>query len=97
MAELTEEQLFAARMGLAALGMQNFCKSLIMHGRRGGKFDADGLAAIREGTINAAKNTTSDNLSLEQDAEIVGKTVRDLEQLIDRCIVEGCEQTPPGR
>jgi hypothetical protein len=76
-----------SRLSCLVLGMQDFA-ALILARSMSGPVDSDALEKIRASCIINLKNLETVGLGVDDDAEIIGQAVRDIEQLIDATIAD---------
>jgi hypothetical protein len=67
--------------------MQELATRILACSASGNPIDSDALEKIRASCISL-KNLETVGLSVDDDAEIIGQAVRDLEQLIDATIAD---------
>jgi hypothetical protein len=73
-----------SRLSCLVLGMRDFAALILARST----IDSDALEKIRASCIINPKNLETVGLGVDDDAEIIGQTVRDLEQLIDAAIAD---------
>jgi hypothetical protein len=68
--------------------MQELATRILACSASGNPIDSDALEKIRASCVISLKNLETVGLSVDDDAEIIGQAVRDLEQLIDATIAD---------
>ena len=79
----------ARLLGLVMLAMENFAFELIRSARKSGYLDDAELARIQEECVVALKNSHSQNVSYEEEAEIVSRAVGEFLKLSNGTIFQG--------
>lgn len=83
------DRLALACLRLGSIYLRDFTAMIIANVSDGGVLDDSALASIRTECIRQLQNADPAGLSVEQEAEVVGKTVKNVENLIDSAISQG--------
>ncbi len=83
------DRLSAACLTLGSACLREFAARIIAHVSDGGVLDDSILASIRAECVRKIKNADPTGLSVEQEAEVIGKAVKHVEDLLDATIRDG--------
>ena len=89
---IAPDRLAVACLRLGTVSLRDFAAMLIAHASDGGVLDDSTLAAIRDECVRKIKNADPAGLSVEQEAEVIGKAVKHVEDLLDAAIRDGRER-----
>lgn len=89
MPRLTPESVIAVRNTIALASMRDFAALVIAHVAGGGTLDDEALASIRAECVREVKNAEAPRIPVEQEAELFGEAVKEVEKLIDSAILKG--------
>jgi hypothetical protein len=78
----------AARMGTLAIYLERFASEIIAFARRR-RLTRHALDEIRTNCIRDAKNAGVAGLPIEQEAEMLGQLIEDLDKMTERAIAKG--------
>ena len=81
-------QQSAAALGHVAMSLQHFSVLLIRVGISRGVLTPETLARLRADTIRALKNSQTEGVSMEMDADAVGQALGMLGPMLDAAIVD---------
>ncbi len=81
-------QQSAAALGHVAMGLQHFSALLIRVGFDAGALTPDTLARLREETIRGLKNSQTEGVSMEMDADTIGQALGMLGPMLDATIAD---------
>jgi hypothetical protein len=87
--ELSGWKRSAAQTGIITVGMQIFSTALIGHGLNGLPLDDVMLAKIKRDSIIAIKNMDVVGLKIENEANLLGEVLENLEKVMDATIANG--------
>jgi hypothetical protein len=76
-------------LSLLTMSLQDFAAKIIRHVLRGGILDDAGFTEIKEAGVRYLKNLNAEGLSIDQEAESVGQTINNFQQLADSIIAQG--------
>ena len=80
-----------AQLGVVLGGLSDFSARVIAHAKRGPRLSLQVLGEIREACIVNAKNTDVAGLPIQREAEMLGKAINDLDELLKSAIAKGWE------
>jgi hypothetical protein len=81
----------ATQAGALIMAMQDFAIRILRRARRGHPVDDAALAEIRAATVRYLKNLQTMGLAIEDEADIIGQALEQLDQLIDTAIRQANE------
>jgi hypothetical protein len=80
-----------ARLALLSMSLQDFATQVLAHALRRDAIDHETIQAIRSRCIINLKNSHSEGVSINDEAEVFGEAVSDLEQFMDAIISDAWE------
>lgn len=84
-------QLSLGQLALVSFGLQDFATQILTRALRGNGIDHETIQAIKSICITNLKNSHSEGVSVDDEAEVFGKAIGDLEQFMDAIISNAWE------
>ena len=79
-------QRSAFKLGCVAFGLEHFSARILAHAIKANAIDTEAIESIKARSITDLKNAHSIGFSMEQEADIIGEAIGELEKLINTAI-----------